>query len=184
MLSIKRLTSDTVTNVLNGSWNHFRLFSHDFIPSLRPLLEILGVPLGLCHPEETREWRSEESENSLALQIFRYHCSYKHDKNMNLACWLVLNCHTVIILLSTHPVSFVTRQTRKTIKTTVTLGQTHRHITALKECIVMWSWCINTEFNTWFSDSSDVGTPEEVSDAEEEPHQLKKWTKDTCFSSR
>lgn len=47
-------------------------FSHIFVPSLRPLLENLGVPLVLSHPGEMKEWQSEESEHDLALFTNRY----------------------------------------------------------------------------------------------------------------
>lgn len=61
-----------MTNV----WNNFQIFiSCVFVPSLRPLLEILGVQLVLDHPAEIKKWRSEGSENLRWLsyiQLFKY----------------------------------------------------------------------------------------------------------------
>lgn len=44
-----------MTDVLSSAWNHLKFFSRIFVPALRPLLEVLGVPLLQSHPGEMKE---------------------------------------------------------------------------------------------------------------------------------
>lgn len=108
-------------DVLSIVWNYFKFFCHIFVPFLRPPLELLGVLMGLSHPEE---WKCEGLNHLLRTPYIKKF----------IRCWL---------LFQTHPVSFVAGQTWKSVKTTVTLRGTNRH-GRCHHCDEgmqpMWSW--------------------------------------------
>lgn len=84
-----------VTDVLRSVWNHFKFCSHIFIPSLHPLLEVLGVPSLLCHPGETQSRRVRSQNNSQTdIQVLSYY-TYSKPNNTLLP---LLPLVTIIIL--------------------------------------------------------------------------------------
>lgn len=94
-----------VTDVLRSVWNHFKFCSHIFIPSLHPLLEVLGVPSLLCHPGETQSRRVRSQNNSQTdIQVLSY---YTYSKPNN-ALLPLLPLVTIIILCEVYVAFWLT----------------------------------------------------------------------------
>lgn len=130
---------------------HYKIPSHDVIPALRPLPEVLRVPWFLCPPKSQTSVSSSLHGIIKWISSFSFFGSYISFIHQYTNCTttlqiiltrnkktkiyhilktsyskneMLLDNHWIIVRsVLSHPVSFVARQTRKAIEATVTLGE-------------------------------------------------------------